>query len=264
MTESEHPTESLGDPTLPTGDASESVGGSWDRHTALSQGDRVGHFTICDVLGEGGFGVVYQAEQREPVRRMVALKVIKPGMDSRAVVSRFEAERQALALMDHPCVAKVFDGGVTETGLPYFAMELVKGLPITSHCDRHKLSLEDRLRLFMRVCEAVQHAHGKGVVHRDLKPSNILVSHADNEHSPKVIDFGVAKALSQKLAEATIFTQQGQMIGTPEYMSPEQAEMGVQDIDTRSDVYSLGVILYELLTGGPAVASPGDSEASAW
>jgi len=248
MADSERPTESLGDPTLPTVEAPE-AGESWKRHTPLSAGDRVGHFAIRQVLGEGGFGVVYQAEQTEPVRRMVALKVIKPGMDSKAVVTRFEAERQALALMDHPCVAKVFDGGVTEAGLPYFAMELVKGLPITEHCDRHKLSLEERLQLFMRVCEAVQHAHGKGVIHRDLKPSNVLVSYADSEHTPKVIDFGIAKALSQKLSEATIFTQHGQMIGTPEYMSPEQAEMGVQDIDTRSDVYSLGVILYELLTG---------------
>ena len=212
-------------------------------------GDRVGRYTVRRSLGEGGMGVVYEAEQDEPVRRRVALKVIKPGMDSRAVVARFEAERQALALMDHPCVAKVIDGGVTDHGLPYFAMELVKGLPITEHCDRNKLSLGERLGLFIRVCEAVQHAHAKGVIHRDLKPSNILIEYEGDAAVPKVIDFGVAKALSQSLTEATIFTQHGQLVGTPEYMSPEQAEMGAQDIDTRADVYSLGVMLYELLTG---------------
>ncbi|MEO0588846.1 MAG: serine/threonine-protein kinase, partial [Planctomycetota bacterium] len=209
----------------------------------------VGRYRILEPLGEGGFGLVYRAEQAEPVRRQVALKVIKPGMDSKAVVSRFDAERQALALMDHPSVAKVYDGGVTDEGRPFFAMELVKGEPITTHCDRQKLGVRARVELFIRVCEAIQHAHHKGVVHRDLKPSNILVEYKDGNATPKVIDFGVAKALHQRLTEATIFTGQGQMIGTPEYMSPEQAEMSGTDIDTRSDVYSLGVLLYELLTG---------------
>ena len=216
-----------------------------------TRGDPIGRYRLIGRLGEGGFGVVWRAEQTEPVRREVALKLIKPGMDSAAVLARFEAERQALAVMDHPCIARVFDGGVTERGLPYFVMELVRGMPISDFCDTHKLSIAERIGLFIQVCEAVQHAHMKGVVHRDLKPSNILVAYdAAGDPRPKVIDFGIAKALNQRLAEATIFTEQGQMIGTPEYMSPEQAEMSGLDIDTRSDVYSLGVMLYELLTGG--------------
>ncbi len=215
--------------------------------------DRIGEYRMLGRIGEGGFGVVYEAEQTEPVRRRVALKVIKPGMDSEAVVARFEAERQALAVMDHPCIAKIYDGGMTGPELgsrPYFVMELVKGVPITEHCDTQQLTIDERCELFIRVCEAVQHAHTKGVVHRDLKPSNVLVAYDAERHaSPRIIDFGVAKALNTRLSQQTIFTERGQLIGTPEYMSPEQAEMSGQDIDTRADVYSLGVLLYELLTG---------------
>ncbi len=213
-------------------------------------GDRIDHYTIREPIGEGGMGAVFHASQTEPVRREVALKVIKPGMDSRDVLARFSAERQALAVMDHSCIARVLDGGTTDRGLPYFVMELVKGEPIDEFCDRHKLTISQRIELFVRVCEGVQHAHMKGVIHRDLKPSNILVEYDGDGHPhPKIIDFGIAKALNQRLSEQTFFTERGQLIGTPEYMSPEQAEMSGLDIDTRSDVYSLGVVLYQLLTG---------------
>ncbi len=211
-------------------------------------GTRIGPYKLLQQIGEGGFGVVFMAEQETPVRRRVALKIIKLGMDTRQVIARFEAERQALAVMDHPNIAKVHDGGATETGRPYFVMELVKGQPITTYCDEHKLPIPQRLDLFVQVCQAVQHAHTKGVIHRDIKPSNVLVSEVDGRPLVKVIDFGIAKATDHRLTEKTIFTQFEQMIGTPQYMSPEQAA-GSIDIDTRTDVYSLGVLLYELLTG---------------
>jgi serine/threonine protein kinase/predicted ester cyclase len=211
-------------------------------------GDRIGRYKLLKKIGEGGCGVVYMAEQEEPVRRRVALKVIKPGMDTHEVIARFEAERQALALMDHPHIAKVFDGGATATGRPYFVMELVRGLRITEYCDRKNLSTRQRLDLFMQVCQAVQHAHQKGIIHRDLKPSNILVTVNDGVPVPKVIDFGIAKATGQALTDKTFFTAFQQIVGTPAYMSPEQADMTSVDIDTRSDIYSLGVLLYELLT----------------
>jgi serine/threonine protein kinase/Tfp pilus assembly protein PilF len=209
----------------------------------------IGPYKLLEQIGEGGFGVVFRAEQMHPVRRKVAVKVLKPGMDTRQVVARFEAERQALAIMDHPNIAKVHDGGATASGRPYFVMELVHGVPITMYCDDHQLSLKQRLDLFLRACEAVQHAHQKGVIHRDLKPSNVLVGDRDDKPVLKVIDFGVAKAMGQQLSEKTIFTSGGQMIGTPLYMSPEQAGGNGIDVDTRSDVYSLGVLLYELITG---------------
>lgn len=212
-------------------------------------GEQIGRYKLLQKIGEGGFGVVYLAEQSRPVRRKVALKVIKPGMDTHSVVARFEAERQALALMDHANIAKVLDGGATESGRPYFVMELVKGVPITDFCDENKFTLRQRLQLFTDVCRAIQHAHQKGIIHRDIKPSNVLVTLHDGKPVPKVIDFGVAKAVSQQLTEKTLFTAHGQMIGTPQYMSPEQAEMSGLDVDTRSDIYSLGILLYELLTG---------------
>ena len=209
----------------------------------------IGHYRILESLGEGGMGSVYKAEQREPVRRIVALKVIKLGMDTKEVVARFEAERQALALMNHPNVARVFEAGMTETGRPYFAMEYVPGVPLTQYCDDQKLTTRQRIELFVSVCHAVQHAHQKGIIHRDLKPGNILVTLFDGKPVPKVIDFGIAKATNQQLTLQTLCTQTGALIGTPEYMSPEQAQTSGLDVDTRTDVYSLGVILYELLTG---------------
>ena len=245
------PTVNL-DGERPAGDASGKPPSSDTAGCCVRVGDCVGSYKLLELLGEGGFGVVFLAEQQEPIRRRVALKILKPGMDSRRVIARFKAEEQALALMDHPNVAHVFDAGTTEPSagsLPYFVMEYVAGVPITNYCDRHMLSTEQRLELFMLVCDAVQHAHHKGIIHRDLKPSNVLVTVQDGQAVPKVIDFGVAKAISQRLTEQTIFTEQGQLIGTPEYMSPEQAEMSGLNIDTRTDIYSLGVLLYELLVG---------------
>jgi serine/threonine protein kinase len=209
----------------------------------------VGRYKLLEPIGEGGFGAVYMAEQQEPVRRRVAVKIIKLGMDTRQVIARFEAERQALAMMDHPNIAQVFDAGADEAGRPYFVMELVRGVPITEYCDRAELSTRQRLELFISVCHAVQHAHQKGVIHRDIKPSNILVTLHDGTPVPKVIDFGIAKAMHQRLTERTMFTAFRQFLGTPQYMSPEQAEMSGLDVDTRGDVYSLGALLYELLTG---------------
>jgi serine/threonine protein kinase len=218
---------------------------------AEKAGDRIGHFKLLQQIGEGGCGIVFMAEQEEPVRRRVALKVIKPGMDSKSVIARFEAERQALALMDHPNIAKFFDAGATESGRPYFVMELVRGVKITEYCDEHSLTTEERLKLFVQVCKAVQHAHQKGVIHRDIKPSNILVTTTTEGLAlPVVIDFGIAKATTnQRLTDKTLFTAFEMLIGTPAYMSPEQADLTSVDVDTRTDIYSLGVLLYELLTG---------------
>jgi len=212
-------------------------------------GDCIGRYKLLQQIGEGGCGVVYMAEQEEPVRRRVALKVIKLGMDTKQVIARFEAERQALALMDHPNIAKVLDAAATETGRPYFVMELVRGIKITDYCDQNNLSTRVRLDLFIQVCHAIQHAHQKGIIHRDIKPSNILVSLQDGVPVPVVINFGIAKATEQRLTDKTLFTAFEQFIGTPAYMSPEQAELSRLDIDTRSDIYALGVLLYELLTG---------------
>jgi serine/threonine protein kinase len=235
--------------------------GAFDRFTPRDQetaehpfpiegpGQSIGPYQLLEPIGEGGMGVVYMAEQWQPIRRKVALKIIKPGMDTKQVIARFEAERQALALMDHSNIAKVLDAGATESGRPYFVMELVKGIPITEYCDREKLSIADRLELFVLVCQAVQHAHQKGIIHRDIKPSNVMVTLQEGVPVPKVIDFGVAKAMGHSLTEKTLYTGFAQLVGTPMYMSPEQAEMSGLDVDTRSDIYSLGVLLYELLTG---------------
>src|SRR5438876_6522803 len=212
-------------------------------------GTIIGPYKLLQQIGEGGMGTVYMAEQTHPVQRKVALKVIKSGMDSRQVIARFEAERQALAMMDHVNIARVFDAGATEAGRPYFVMELVHGVPITKYCDDNHLTPSERLELFVPVCQAIQHAHQKGIIHRDIKPSNVMVTLYDGKPVAKVIDFGVAKATEQKLTERTLFNQYGTMVGTLEYMSPEQAEMSALGVDTRSDIYSLGVLLYELLTG---------------
>src|SRR4026209_1138402 len=209
----------------------------------------LGRYKLLEKIGEGGFGEVWMAEQREPIKRRVALKIIKLGMDSRQIVARFEAEHQALAMMDHPNIAKIFDADVTDTGRLFFVMELVRGIKITEYCDQNQLPTQERLRLFILVCQAIQHAHQKGIIHRDIKPSNILVTLHDGVPVPKVIDFGIAKATQGRLTDQTLFTAFEQFIGTPAYMSPEQAEMSGLDIDTRSDIYSLGVLLYELLTG---------------
>src|SRR5436190_1104313 len=212
-------------------------------------GDRIGRYKLLEQIGEGGCGIVYMAEQEQPLRRKVAFKVIKLGMDTRQVIARFEAERQALALMDHPNIAKVLDAGATDTGRPYFVMELVGGVKITDYCNQNQLTIRQRLELFIQVCKAIQHAHQKGIIHRDLKPSNVLVATQDGVPMPKVIDFGIAKATQGRLTDQTLFTAFEQFLGTPAYMSPEQTQLGSLDVDTRTDIYSLGVLLYELLTG---------------
>ncbi len=245
--------QTVRDSTTPTLDPTEAASPGTTRVPAgLSpkpESHQIGNYKLLEAIGEGGFGVVWVADQTWPVKRRVALKIIKPGMDSKAVIARFEQERQALAIMDHPNIAKVFDAGTSPDGRPYFVMEYVPGESITGYCDRNRLTVDQRLGLFVATCEAVQHAHHKGIIHRDIKPGNVLVTVASGEARVKVIDFGVAKAVSHHLTDKTLFTEHGQILGTPEYMSPEQAEMGALDIDTRTDVYALGVLLYELLTG---------------
>src|SRR5215472_10051765 len=209
-------------------------------------GADIGPYRLTRQLGEGGMGVVYHAQQLQPIRRDVALKIIKPGMDTKQVIARFESERQALAMMDHVNIARVFDAGTTASGLPYFVMELVDGLPITRYCDSRRLTVRERIDIFIPVCKAIQHAHQKGIIHRDIKPSNILVTERDGKPVAKVIDFGLAKALGHGLSDATMMTNLGIVVGTLQYMSPKQAELSRQDVDTRSDIYSLGVVLYEL------------------
>ena len=220
----------------------------WDK-LLNKPGSRIDRYKLLKVLGEGGMGIVYLAQQQEPIKRMAALKVIKPGMDTKRVIARFEAERQTLALLDHPNIAHIYDAGTTRYGRPYFVMEYVEGMPITDYCDHHKLRIEDRLKLFLQVCQAIHYAHQKGIIHRDIKPSNIVASIKDNRAILKIIDFGIAKAASMSLTDKTLVTESSQLLGTPEYMSPEQADMSNEDIDIRSDIYSLGVVLYELLTG---------------